>query len=161
MQPSKLDSNLKQFLVTIDDKVAMLQAIAKLKMVQFSTNPDALATTLATEVSYDVATALSTVVNQENPPSFAEIETWLTKLPVVSLTLPFSPTRSQLQAYQEILQTEGKQETILLQIQVRPQLLAGVQVEIAGSYRDYSLQTALDSFVHTPAYQAILTKHLQ
>ncbi|MBP9700569.1 F0F1 ATP synthase subunit delta [Candidatus Woesebacteria bacterium] len=161
MQPSNLDSNLKQFLVTIDDKVAMLEAIAKLKLVQYSTNADALVTALANDVSYDVATALSTVLHQENPPSFSEIETWLTHLPVISLSLSFAPSRIQLQAYQEILQTEGKHPTVLLQVSVNPHLLAGVQVEINGTYRDYSLQTALDSFVQTPAYQAILTKHLQ
>lgn len=161
MQPSKLDSNFKQSLLTIEDKVAMLEAIGKLKLVQFSTNPEAMATTLATDIPYEVATALSGVLQAETPPSFEEIETWLTKLPVVHLTLAFAPSRRQLQDYQEILQTEGHYETVLLQVSVNPRLLAGVQVEIQGAYRDFSLQTAIDSFVHTPAYQAILSKHLQ
>lgn len=161
MQPSTLDSNFKNFLLTIDDKVAMLEAIAKLKLVQFSTNPDALTTMLSNEVSSDVAKAISGVIQASPAPSFEEIERFLTALPVVHLTLSFSPTRSQLQAYQSILQEEGKHPLVLLQVTVNPSLLAGAQVEINGSYRDYSLQTAVDSFQHTPAYQAIITKHLQ
>lgn len=67
-----------------------------------------------------------------------KIQESIDKMPLVILTTAFKPTVSSIRKFSNLL-SERNKERVLLSLNVNPQILGGVLIELNGNFRDYSL----------------------
>lgn len=74
---------------------------------------------------------------------FEKLKNYLQKLPRISLELAFNPTEKFVNKISKYL-IESSDNSPILDIQVKPQILAGTTIEKDGVFKDYSFATRLD-----------------
>lgn len=77
---------------------------------------------------------------------FEGLKEYLQKLPRISLELAFNPTEKFVNKISNFLK-EGSDSTPILDIQVKPNILAGTTIEKDGVFKDYSYTTRLDQIL--------------
>ena len=86
------------------------------------------------------------VGDEEQSEFFKDLKKYLEVLPVVRLTIAFSPSQDFITGLSEWLKKEAGKR-IILEILVKEDLVGGLIVEYGGEYRDYSLARKLDELL--------------
>ena len=77
---------------------------------------------------------------------FEGLKEYLQKLPIISLELAFNPSDNFVNKISNFLKG-GSDSTPILDIQVKPNILAGTTIEKDGVFKDYSYTTRLDQIL--------------
>ena len=85
---------------------------------------------------------------------FKKLRDYVEKLPIVRVTLAFSPRRELVGKIRSYFSAEGGGLPPILDVYVRDEIGGGIILEHAGVYRDLSLSKGLDNLVHDKEFLA-------
>ncbi len=136
---------IAQEIITTEDLYQLLDDISELETRYYEINKAGL----NKEVESDLETGFLKEIEEYMPRSkekrleyLTGLKEYLLKLPKASLGLAFRPGRELLNEISEFINA-GADHKIVLDIFVKPSLVAGLTIDYQGKYKDYSYATKL------------------
>lgn len=139
---------------TTADLNNLLADISKAESASYGAGPDVLSHKLRGEVSPIFEAILRKLENDKVIPEsqegrveyFQKLRDYLQNLPKVRLELAFKPSSDFIKKMATFIRSDSG-KTIVLDIEVKPAILAGATIEYNGNYRDYSYSSKLEQLL--------------
>ncbi len=152
-----MENNFKDFeekISTTEDLNSLLTDISEAESASYSAGPNVLSHRLRGKVS-PIFEAILQKFEQEKviPESqeekveyFQKLRDYLQNLPKVRLELAFEPSGEFIKKMVTFIRNDSRKTTVL-DIEVKPAILAGATIEHDGNYKDYSFSNKLEQLL--------------
>ena len=139
---------------TVDDLNYLLSDISEAESASYSADSNRLSRKLKGKVSPIFESVLAKLENEKAFPEsqegrvgyLHELRDYLQNLPKIRFELAFKPSSEFIKKMAVFIRSNlGK--TIVLDIEVKPAILAGVTIEYNGNYKDYSYSGKLEELL--------------
>ncbi len=157
MNPIHIFNPILQYIITTSDAELLSAEIDQLLVELYDTNADKFSEAFKSNLSAEIAAALRKVLenqgisfsNREEMRKFLlELQKALRALPVLSLTLAFSPSEKFLTKLSSWAK-EHMENLVILELSYDPEILGGAVIVSNGHYYDFSLMKKLESIFQT------------
>lgn len=147
---------LSNHVITYDELADLLNEIDKARSLIYQTDKKEFSARLEGRVAKEFYQGVKFLEEEKKLPTnlkelndfFVAFKSYLRNLEQINLELAFEPSRDFLAKISSWFATTfGKK--IILRIDVRPEIIAGVRIEYKGRYQDYSLSKAIDDYFQT------------
>ncbi len=92
---------------------------------------------------------------EEESDYFRELKDYLLKLPRVKIELAFAPSEKFVKKISDFI-NQGYSQKIILDISVKPAILAGAKIEYNGKFKDYSYTDKLQKVINDKYGKALV-----
>lgn len=148
-------SKFKPLLITVEDKNLLLSEISRLRSTLYSVANEAFEEMLHASVRSEVASILKELFKEGQKEQILKtLESELESLDIVHLSLAYQPDEKFLETISQAIQS-GEQYR-LLDLEIKPSLVGGIEISSAGKFANFSLQKKLDEFCTSTEFQSLL-----
>lgn len=146
MTTTELEKLAGELVVTTADRAVILDSLSIVRDAAYTKDASKFLKKLKTTVPVRFFKPLELIVgNIETPKELTEaiasVETYISRIPVVHLTLGYEPTRDQIEQLANKLQQKNGSQ-IVVDYLVNPELI-GLKIEFNGKIYEKSLETEL------------------
>lgn len=140
-----MDSSLISQLRTKHEAELLIDELHLLKSSLYQEGERSFSSTLKNNVRYWVAEILMSEIKDKDKEEYIDklIDT-IKDLKKLKLTLAFEPSDSGLNRFLDFLRRELSSESLILEIEHDPTILAGAVISYNGKYHDFSLVRVFD-----------------
>lgn len=146
MTTTELEKLAGELIVTTADRAVILDSLSIVRDAAYTKDASRFLKKLKTTVPVRFFKPLELIVgNTETPKELIEViasvETYISKIPVIHLTLGYEPTRDQIEQLANKLQQKNGSQVVVDYL-VNPELI-GLKIEFNGKIYEKSLETKL------------------
>jgi F0F1-type ATP synthase delta subunit len=139
---------------TTSDLNTLLSDISEAESASYSAGPNVLTRKLKGKISPIFEAILRKLEKEGTIPEsqegrvsyFQKLRDYLQNLPKVRLELAFKPNGSFIRKMATFIRSDSR-KTVVLDIEVKPAILAGATIEHNGNYKDYSYSGKLEQLL--------------
>lgn len=141
-------------IITTDDLYLLLEGAREAEAASYEAGSDLLSNRLKGKVSALFEESLAKLEAAKNVPApqearveyFRELKEYLQNLPKVKIELAFEPREEFVKKISDFINKDSKEKSVL-DISIKPAILAGATIEHRGIFKDYSYPDKLRNVI--------------